>query len=237
MIKFRHFRYDDTDGVNRLLSEYVIANGVPVFRNEEHLVIPYEDGSEYTLEQRIVSLREIRSKKIQELDLLMYAQSVLDMQIAKVTRIMEQVGEESARELAELDARLVTSEGMTKGTYDANKTVEDRIKQVKEETKKRLANLQNVLDQKRQQFEMNTAEAIDKSDNIEVAGVCIEKLGSGKAETADYDAPVTSTTFQAVSEDGTIAVRGNTQEEADARLANEMKFRDEEADSKKQEDK
>ena len=82
MLKVKAFSIEDDNGINELMENVLMTPTILV--SESKILVRYEDGSEPTLEQKIVGIKDERSLIQKQLDLIIHSNKVLELQMERV---------------------------------------------------------------------------------------------------------------------------------------------------------
>lgn len=115
MLKVKSFDILHDFEINSLLNKYRLASGAHILISDGKVCIPYEDGEPDNIEQKRITILEMKNSKQRELDLILHSQEVLKLRI-----------EELNIEKQNIEADIVQPK--SKEGYDNKKELEGKIK-------------------------------------------------------------------------------------------------------------
>ncbi len=83
MLKVASFKMSDAEGINKLLTEYRLADRAGIFVSNGEVMIPYEDGEPMNNRQRAIALKEDRNKMALQVDVIKHSNVVLETMISQ----------------------------------------------------------------------------------------------------------------------------------------------------------
>lgn len=89
MLQFKSFPITDAEGMNKLLTQYRLADKANIFIANGYVCIPIEDGEPENDAQHLIRVKEERNGMSLQIDLLEHSQSVMEFQIAGLKKQME----------------------------------------------------------------------------------------------------------------------------------------------------
>lgn len=152
MLKVASFEITDAKGINDLLSKYRLASGAHILISEGKLAVPYEDGEAPNSSQKLVTAKEQMHIIKAQVDIIVHSQKVLEIQERGILKQIEDLKAETA------------------GEPSREKKALEKINRTK------ITQLENVLNQTRNQMLMNQAEITQKMTNVQVYEDTISEL-------------------------------------------------------------
>ncbi len=153
MLKVKSFKISDSEAMNKLLSENLLAQGASILVSNGEVAIPYEDGVSENKNQKFVRLMEEKNKIELQIETITHSQKVL---MNKIEGVNNQLNTLTADE-KEAESK--------KETYDNSKKIKDEKKRLK-----------NVINQFEISMVNNAAELTNKFEEIKVYNEEIKEL-------------------------------------------------------------
>jgi len=153
MLEIRSFKFDDADAMNELLRDSIISKKAQIFISNGEIIIPIENGLLPNNKQRIKFLEETIIDFSRAKDEIDFSQEAMTLEFAKIEQAVVGLKEQ------------YIATPQNKQDVKHNKSIDSEIKRLDE-----------IVGQKKKQFNMNLQELNRININIEVAQIKIAEL-------------------------------------------------------------
>jgi len=153
MLEIRSFKFDDADAMNELLRDSIISKRAQIFVSNGEIIIPIENGLLPNNKQRIKLLEETIIDFSRAKDEIDFSQEAMTLEFAKIEQAVVGLKEQ------------YIATPQNKQDVKHNKSIDSEIKRLDE-----------IVGQKKKQFNMNLQELNRININIEVAQIKIAEL-------------------------------------------------------------